>query len=237
MSSICLQDVVIGYAADVPISLPLCLSVEQGEVVAFIGKNGVGKSTLLKTIAGLVPPLRGKLSHTGQLEGGRLLSLVTTGRETPTLFTVEESISLGRFPYTNGWGTLRQEDWKIIDEIVSLLKLEKLRGRKLTELSDGERQRVAIARALVQQAPFLLLDEPSSYLDYPSRIALFQLLQELAHERNIGILFSTHEVELCQRFCDRIWCYYPDGSVISFLPKELNERVMNEIFDTQLFRM
>lgn len=242
MSDIRLQNVVIGYHPLKPISQPINLHMEQGEIIAFIGRNGAGKSTLLKSISGQIKTLSGQILingteiHSLSLEQrSQLLSVVTTGNDRVTHFSVEESIALGRHCHTNFLGTLQQTDKEIIDETIQLLKIGHLRKKQMGELSDGERQRVALARALVQETPFLLLDEPTSHLDYPSRIELFQLLQSLSSEKHIGILISTHELDLTLRFCQRLWCYFPDGKVTSHLSTEITGDRLNTLYATTVF--
>lgn len=118
--------------------------------------------------------------------------------------TIEEIIGLGRSPYTGFFGRLRAEDRKVVDDAIATMGIEKLRGRMIQTLSDGERQKVMIAKALAQETPVILLDEPTAFLDFPSKAETFQSLQRMAHERDKLILLSTHDLELAVRFADSL---------------------------------
>ena len=118
--------------------------------------------------------------------------------------TIEEIIGLGRSPYTGFFGRLRAEDRKVVDDAIATMGIEKLRGRMIQTLSDGERQKVMIAKALAQETPIILLDEPTAFLDFPSKAETFQSLQRMAHERDKLILLSTHDLELAVRFADSL---------------------------------
>lgn len=111
---------------------------------------------------------------------------------------------MGRSPYTGFFGRLRAEDCKVVDDAIATMGIEKLRGRMIQTLSDGERQKVMIAKALSQETPIILLDEPTAFLDFPSKAETFQSLQRMAHERDKLILLSTHDLELAVRFADSL---------------------------------
>ena len=111
---------------------------------------------------------------------------------------------MGRSPYTGFFGRLRAEDRKVVDDAIATMGIEKLRGRMIQTLSDGERQKVMIAKALAQETPIILLDEPTAFLDFPSKAETFQSLQRMAHERDKLILLSTHDLELAVRFADSL---------------------------------
>jgi iron complex transport system ATP-binding protein len=119
--------------------------------------------------------------------------------------TIEELVGMGRSPYTGFWGTLSKDDRRIVDEAIGLVGIGALRGRYVHTLSDGERQKVMIAKALAQQTPIIYLDEPTAFLDFPSKVEVMQLLHRLAHEQQKTIFLSTHDVELSLQIADCIW--------------------------------
>ena len=139
-----------------------------------------------------------------QRELARQVSIVLTQKPDVQNLTIEEIIGLGRSPYTGFFGRLRTEDRKVVDDAIATMGIEKLRGRMIQTLSDGERQKVMIAKALAQETSIILLDEPTAFLDFPSKAETFQSLQRMAHERDKLILLSTHDLELAVRFADSL---------------------------------
>ncbi len=187
-------------------------SLMRGEVVALVGCNGAGKSTLLRTLAGYNRPLGGELAYCGRsadaltaAELSRMVSVVLTDSGCAPALTVRELVSLGRTPYTNFMGKLRSGDKECVERAISAIKIEHIAERRLSELSDGERQKAMIAKALAQETPVILLDEPTAYLDFNSRVSLFRLLKKMAVEMGKAILVSTHDLELVLRMADRLW--------------------------------
>lgn len=176
------------------------LELNQGEFVLLFGANGTGKSTWLRSI---VKPgdndylLNGtSVQHLSQLELARNISFVDNHFYGLDHLRVSEYISLGRFPYTGLSGVLSENDKAIVDKTAAKLQIEHLLDKSTTQLSDGERQRCNIARALVQETSVILLDEPSSFLDYPSKIELFQLLRDISKTENKLVIVSTHDIEM-----------------------------------------
>jgi iron complex transport system ATP-binding protein len=208
------DNLVFGYkrekSADaVGLVTSLNFELNAGEVVALLGENGSGKSTFLKTLCGLLQPVSGSVFLLGKSqwtarERAKFITLVRMGGAPCDRMTVREFVSLGRMPYAGLFDGRSQEDERIIDEALALLEIEKFTGRRLTELSDGERSRVYLAQAVAQQVKVLLLDEPNAFMDIPRSRKLFTLLQKLAKERGMGILVSTHSVEYAEKYCDRI---------------------------------
>ena len=183
----------------------------MGSLACLIGENGIGKSTLLKTLTGFLPKLKGSLllgnrdiESFSQRELARQVSIVLTQKPDVQNLTIEEIIGLGRSPYTGFFGRLRAEDRKVVDDAIATMGIEKLKGRMIQTLSDGERQKVMIAKALAQETSIILLDEPTAFLDFPSKAETFQSLQRMAHERDKLILLSTHDLELAVRFADSL---------------------------------
>lgn len=208
---ISLSQLSVGYSSSHPVISDINLELKSGQLACLIGENGIGKSTLLKTLTGFLPKLNGSLlldnrdiESFSQRELARQVSIVLTQKPDVQNLTIEEIIGLGRSPYTGFFGRLRAEDRKVVDDAIATLGIEKLRGRMIQTLSDGERQKVMIAKALAQETPVILLDEPTAFLDFPSKAETFQSLQRMAHERDKLILLSTHDLELAVRFSDSL---------------------------------
>lgn len=205
----------IGYKTwnkTIVISSDINVSLQVGELVSLIGRNGCGKSTLLRTIAGFQPLIDGRIIQNGKdikeysiQERACMLSVVTTNFKPVPEMTVFELVAMGRSPYTGFWGRLSSDDNKIIDDSICMVGMEKYRHRTVATLSDGERQKVLIAKAIAQKTSVIILDEPTSFLDYPSKVKTMQLLKSLAHDFNKTILVSTHDLEQALQFSDRIW--------------------------------
>ncbi|MBR6495446.1 MAG: ABC transporter ATP-binding protein [Prevotella sp.] len=205
----------------------LSATLESGKLTCLLGRNGTGKSTLLRTLAGLQPPLNGQPTVADRREKqfstvnyqlsivNYQLSVALVLTERPDLrnFTASEVVGLGRTPHTNFWGTLRENDRRIVAESLQLVGIESLANRPFETLSDGEQQKVVIAKALAQQTPIIILDEPTAFLDYPSKREVFELLKKLAHEHDKAILLTTHDIALAKEFADRTWLL-ADGKLL-----------------------
>ena len=189
-------------------------------LAALLGVNGCGKSTLLRTLSGLLPPFpRGgeatdeapvrlcgrPLADYAPRELARTVSIVLTERPLAEGLTVEDVVQMGRIPYSRLLSQRSAEDGRHVRRALELTGTAHLARRALASLSDGERQRVFVAKALAQDTPVILLDEPSAFLDFPSKIQLFRLLRRLAHEEGKAILMSTHDVEPALQLADQLW--------------------------------
>lgn len=189
---------------------PFDFELSAGEVVSLMGENGCGKSTLLKTMAGLLSPLSGIVTLSGcasscsARERAKRVALVRMAGAVPDRMTVREFVALGRTPYVGLFAGLSAEDYRIVDESLELLNLMDFSNRWVSELSDGERSRVYLAMAIAQQVKVLLLDEPNAFLDIPRSHHLFKILKNLAAERQMGIVVSTHSVEYAEKYSDRL---------------------------------
>ena len=182
-----------------------------GEMVALLGRNGTGKSTLLRAIAGLGTSQCGDIyiagdnaSNLSAAQRAERIAFVNTERVDVDTLTVRELVSIGRSPYTNWMGRLTAEDREIVEQAMQKVGIAPFAERRVETLSDGECQRAMIARALAQQTPIIILDEPTSFLDLPNRYELCRLLGELAHKENKCILFSTHELDIALSLADSI---------------------------------
>ncbi|CAM3494693.1 ABC transporter ATP-binding protein [Aequorivita lipolytica] len=186
-------------------------SIEKGELVGLVGANGIGKSTLLRTLTGMQDALNGaiflkgkNLNEYSSFQLATQLSVVLTEAPASKNLSVLEMVSLGRQPYTNWIGSLSEEDKKAIQFALEATETATLAHRKCFELSDGQMQRVAIARALAQDTPIIILDEPTTHLDIYHRAYILKLLKKLASETQKTILFSTHEIDLAIQLTDKM---------------------------------
>lgn len=194
-----LSNLNIGYNNSAPVVSSIDAELSDGCFCCLLGRNGTGKSTLLRTIAGLQRPL------TGTIERPDSIGIVLTGIPNLLNTKVREMVAYGRLAHTGIWGRLHDEDYAMADEAIRLVGIQDIADRLLSTLSDGEKQKTMIARAIAQQSPLLLLDEPSAFLDYPSRRELMHLLLDLAHIHRKTILLSTHDVELAAASADVLW--------------------------------
>lgn len=186
----------------------------DGMLTCLIGANGAGKSTLLRTIAGFQSPLEGTVLLGGDdvralspRQRAERMAVVLTDRPDVMCTTVWEMVATGRAPFTGFWGRLSGKDRDIVIRSLRLVGIEKMADRTVASLSDGERQKVMIAKALAQQTPIILLDEPTAFLDYPSRVEVMQLLLRIAHEEHKTVLLSTHDLDLALNTADRLWLF------------------------------
>jgi iron complex transport system ATP-binding protein len=193
-----------------------------------VGPNGAGKSTLLHAVAGLLRPLAGTVRIDGAdlaalppAERARRLAVVLTERVEPGLLSVEDLVALGRHPHTGPTGALRDADRLAVAAAVEAAGAAHLAGRRVAELSDGERQRVLVARALAQEPAALLLDEPTAFLDVSARVGLLGLLRRLAREDGLCVLASTHDLETALRLADRVWLLDRAGGLRAGPPEAL----------------
>lgn len=206
------KNLLVGYGKALPsMKFPFDFSLASGNVVALMGENGCGKSSLLKTFAGLLAPVAGKVSLEGKSltewsprERAQEISLVRMSCAVPPRMSVSEFVRLGRSPYSGIFDSRTEEDNRIVENSMALLDVANFANRPIAELSDGERSRVFLAEAVAQQVKILLLDEPNAFLDIPRSHALFRLLKKIAVERQMGIVVSTHSVEYAERYCDKI---------------------------------
>jgi iron complex transport system ATP-binding protein len=202
--------------------------LEAGELVCLLGPNGVGKSTLMRTLAGMQPPLSGDLLLNGvdirglaPRERARHLSVVLTDRVDVGNLSAYELVALGRHPYTDWTGKLTAHDEEVVRWAIRSVGAVPLAHRCTHELSDGERQKILIARALAQEPKLMLLDEPTAFLDLPRRVEIMGVLRDLARRTRRTILLSTHDLDLALRSADRLWLLPPGGPLEVGAPEDL----------------
>ena len=202
--------------------------INSCELTCLIGENGAGKSTLLRTLSGFLPPLSGEIHIMGktlksyrETELAKVIGVVLTEKSNVQNMTVEELVGMGRSPYTGFWGRLRAEDHAKVAEAIDLVGIAELSDRLVQTLSDGERQKVMIAKALAQETPIIFLDEPTAFLDYPSKVEILKLLHKLSSEAGKTIFLSTHDLELALRVADKVWLMTRQDRLKTGLPEDL----------------
>ena len=226
-----LVNLTIGYSAKHSVKVVaegISDTLRSGELTCLLGENGVGKSTLLRTLSGFLPPLSGDIAILGKPLGdykerelATVIGVVLTERTNLQNMTVTELVGMGRSPYTGFWGRLSAEDRHKVGEALDLVGIAALNDRLVQTLSDGERQKVMIAKALAQETPIIFLDEPTAFLDYPSKVEILRLLGRLSRDFGKTIFLSTHDLELALRVADRVWLMSREGGVQTGLPADL----------------
>jgi iron complex transport system ATP-binding protein len=210
-----LSDLVVGYKE--PIIDPLNASVNLGELLILSGRNGVGKSTLLKHLSGFIPPIGGiieinnsNLSKLSIQKRADYIAIVNNNRIEEHYITVEDLVKMGRYNH-NG----KIENDHFVEEAIYTMGIEPIRKKTLNKISDGEWQKTNIARALAQNTSIIILDEPSAFLDYPSKIQLFENLKNISKNQNKLIIASTHDLEIAKKFGTLFW-HVNEGKIDQF---------------------
>ena len=234
----------IGYASKKEvntISSNLNIKLERGNLVCLLGKNGIGKSTLLRTLTKVQPVLEGevlindqKIEELNNADLAKTLSLVLTERLPDSSLTVYELVALGRQPFTNWIGYLTTDDLQIIKSSFEQTNTQHLMDRKCFELSDGQLQKVMVARALAQNTPIIVLDEPTAHLDLHHTINTFTLLKKLAKDFNKTIIVSTHEINLALQIADELWLMTPSKFISGKTADLISNNDLNHLFDSEL---
>ncbi len=239
-SSLCVGYPATSYTKKTPKILleNLNISLKSGNLVCLIGQNGAGKSSLMRTLAGLQKPLSGdiliddiSIKNLSEIELALKISVVLSEKIDNQAITVRELVSLGRYPHTTWISELSKNDKEIIENALSLTKTTEIASQTLSQLSDGQKQRVSLARALAQDTQIVLLDEPTAHLDLPSRLQLFKMLRNLVVTTNKTFLISTHELDLALQVSDEIWLIDNHQNLHIKTPKEMTEsNILEETF-------
>lgn len=216
------------------------LELKAGKLISLIGANGVGKSTLLRTLTGIQKPLSGEvilnqknIESYNPKELAQQLSIVLTENLPPSNLTVFELVALGRQPYTNWIGKLTPEDIVTVNEALSLTQISHLATKKHFEISDGQLQKVLVARALAQDTPLIILDEPTTHLDLVHKVSLLKLLKKLAFETNKCILFSTHDLDLALQLSDEMIVMNSVKTVMDSPENLINRGILDALFSDE----
>lgn len=227
-----IEQLSIGYPGKTDVKVVadgISAGINSGELTCLLGANGVGKSTLLRTLSAFQPKLGGEIHIVGREIGdysdkelSTVISVVLTEKCDVRNMTVSELVGLGRSPYTGFWGNLRGKDKEVVEHSIALVKIENLAHRMVHTLSDGERQKVMIAKALAQETPVIFLDEPTAFLDFPSKVEMMQLLHKLSRQTNKTIFLSTHDLELALQIADKIWLMDKVNGVTIGTPEDLS---------------
>lgn len=230
----------IGYD-NKPIIENINLSSESNKLITIFGRNGQGKSTLLKTISGLLLSLNGQFKYgdidvleISELERAKILSIVSTSKTNIGGIIVKDFIAFGRFPYTNWLGINKKEDLDEITRAIKLCKIQELSDRFYNELSDGEKQKVNIARAIAQNTPLIILDEPTVHLDLINKIEVFKLLKELVEKHSKTIIISTHQIEYALQVCNEVWLINNNKVESLSIGDIINNDKLSEMFNDDL---
>ena len=228
-------------------------TLRAGELTVLVGGNGRGKSTLLRTLTGFQKALAGRTIYREQpMEVGidfarlsvsqraRMVGVVLTAQTAVRNLSVEEVVALGRSPYTDFWGGLSVGDREVVARALHLVGIEELRHRRVQTLSDGERQKMMIAKALAQQTPVIMLDEPTAFLDFRSKVDVLRLLRGLAHDTERIVLLSTHDLEQAIPLSDKLWVIRDDNTLVVTSVEEqglLREPTESESYTRQLLQL
>ena len=206
----------------------LNIKLYPGELVCFMGINGIGKSTLIRTLAGIQKPITGTILYSVDKLLTQQIAVVLTDKITSTNLSVYEVITFGRYPYLDWAVSLTEADTKIIDSVIDQVNIKHLVNKRLYELSDGQLQLVMIARAMAQDGDIILLDEPTAHLDLNNRVEIMSLLRKLCRTSNKSILVAMHELDLALQMADTIWLASGKKDFICGIPEDL---VLDGSFD------
>ena len=204
------------------------VSLRAGELVSLVGTNGSGKSTLIKTLCGFQKPVAGTVSVDGddltRLSSKAVSRKVGVVLSQPPFIentTAREVIEMGRYPYTGMLGTLSAADFQVVSSAVSSVGVDNLTNLFFNMMSDGEKQKVMIAKVLAQETPYIIMDEPMAFLDFPSRLEMMKLLSSLAKEYDKSVLFSSHNLEMARKSSDKVWLMDCTGAFLEVMPGDL----------------
>ena len=226
-----LKDLSIGYSLKEKqkvVAAHISAGICAGELTCLLGANGVGKSTLLRTLSGFQPKLSGQILMAGKdidaysdKQLSKVFSVVLTEKGDLYNLTVAELVGLGRTPYTGFWGNLTYKDKAVVAQAMELTGISHLAHRMAHTLSDGERQKAMIAKALAQETPVIFLDEPTAFLDFPSKVEMLLLLHRLSRETQKTIFLSTHDLELALQIADKVWMMHSDEGLLVGTPEDM----------------
>lgn len=217
----------VGYHGKTLLS-DIQVGVQKGEILVLIGPNGAGKSTILKNIIREMQPLSGGIYIQGKnvknftnKEYAKTMSVVLTEKIKTDMMTCRDVVAMGRYPYTNYFGKLTEEDERIVTESLEKVSALNIAEQDFGQISDGQRQRILLARAICQKPQILVLDEPTSFLDIRHKIELLHILQDMAVKEQVTVIVSLHEIELAAKIADYVMCVRGDGKIEFGRPEEI----------------
>ncbi len=238
------EDLSIGYSpkkAQTIVASNINIELFEGELIGLIGANGIGKSTLLRTLTKVQPDLNGtifinekRLEQYNAIELAKSLSLVLTEQVVSKNLSVFELVALGRQPYTNWVGNLSENDIEIVNQSMNQTNIEDLKHKKCFELSDGQLQKVMIARALAQDTSLIILDEPTTHLDMYHKAYILKLLQRMVKDTKKTILFSSHEIDLAIQLSDKLVIMTDREVIIDTPENHIKQGNFNSLFPKDL---
>ena len=231
-----ISNLTIGYSK--PLVKNINCFLTKGEFVVLFGANGAGKSTLVKTILQHQPSLSGNVTLNktpldlySNLTLAKQIAIVSTNTQFDLSLTVYDILALGRIPYLNLLGKLKENDISIINKYIETLELTKLINQLFYSLSDGQKQKVLIARALIQNTPLIILDEPTVHLDVKNRMLIFKLLKKITKEVNKTVICATHEIDFALKNSTNVWLIDKDKNFISDSSMNVNtEKIYSKLF-------
>lgn len=231
------ENLSIGYRS--PVMTGITLDVRAGQFVSLLGPNGVGKTTLLRTLSRHLKPLAGRVAILGRdlqavsaLDLARTMAVCLTDNARPPLLTVFEFAALGRYPHTGFMGRLSVRDRQVVAEALDAVAAGFLADRYVDRLSDGERQKAVVARALAQEPKILLLDEPTAHLDLKHRVEVMGILRNLCRSRGVAVLASLHDVDIAAKVSDRVVLVKAGRVVANGLPEGvLTSEAVSDLYD------
>ncbi len=233
------KDLTIGYEKTKLIA-GINFECTTGELIILLGVNGIGKSTLLKTLCGLIEPISGVISYgkknifeMAPNERAKLISGVFTGRDFDAFISVREFVTLGRYPYTNWLGSITDRDKEKINQALNTLGLTHLADKKVHQISDGEKQKTLIAKALAQDTPVIIMDEPTAFLDYKNKAELLETIKKLASEQNKVIIISTHDISSSLPYSDKAFLITESGKFIEKNNRGNSEQELKMVMESQ----
>jgi iron complex transport system ATP-binding protein len=242
-----IQDANIGYIVkgkSHSVYKSINLTAEKGTLIALIGQNGVGKSTLLRSLSNLQPIISGDIlideiliENFSRKQLSKTISVVLTDNLSNLYLSVYDIVALGRSPYLNWFGLTSHSDKQIVEEAIENTGLQELKSRYIFELSDGERQKVMIARALAQDTPVMIMDEPTAFLDLKNKFEITSLLKELTLNHGKTIIFSTHDLNIALQQTDKLWLMLPNEAKQGAPEDLILNGALNELFESETFEI
>jgi iron complex transport system ATP-binding protein len=228
-----------------PVLDDITFTIAEGEMFGIIGPNGSGKSTLIRIISGLYPPLSGKvllrskpLSSISNKELARQIAVLEQEGTPPLPYTVEQVVSMGRYPWLKPFSDLSANDLEIVENILKNLNLWDKRTKKVSALSGGQRQLVSLARAMAQEPRILILDEPTTYLDIGHQILVMEHVRKWHQEQGLTLIMVLHDLNIASQYCDRI-LLLDQGKIIrsGSTSEVLSQDILAKVYNADLIRV